>query len=650
MLRARGIRIELEVHWRDRFGSLCAMSSDDPNDLTVNETTLPLSESDELRELAEMNRAPRARLSSRPTAAGDSGRYTETQRMLGAGGMGTISLVRDKKIGREVALKLMLDHDDTTARARFLREARIQACLEHPAIVPVYDMGEKDGGEPYFTMKRIRGQALSQVLRAQREGEPVAFSRRKLLGMLSQVAVAAHYAHQRGVVHRDIKPANIMLGPHGEVYLIDWGVAKVLGESEELGKAPTRGAIGATETEHGKVVGSLVTMAPEQITGDAVDARTDVYALGAVLFEILALQPLHPRGSVVDVAQAIIAGVEARPSVRTPEMNAPQELEELCVAATRRVSSERLDSALAFSQGLEAYLDSEHDEQLRRKNSEEHAAKGKLYAEQVLAVASSERSDSDGNESSLRGQALREVGRALALDATNKGALSTFVQLLTMPPHVVPDEVRGAQRASTSKIFQVAGSAMVAGNAAIVIFALLLYSMEVRDRQWIAEPLACFLASGIAGLVTRMRPSHLALFVSCLLSMTGCVFATKATSLTPALPALLVALTAAFSLVSSGRFRAGVLSFAVLCWTAMVYGPAWGLVPRTLRVSDGDIVLHSPAVVFDATWFSLWTFAAVLVLMVLISLIVGAMRSAFQRADDLQRLQAWQLRKLVADE
>jgi serine/threonine-protein kinase len=369
------------------------------------------------------------------------------------------------------------------------------------------------------------------------------------------------------------------------------------------------------------------------------------------LFEILTLQPLHPRGPFEEIVQAIVAGVEARASVRAPEANVPPELEELCVAATRRAPSERVASALAFSQVLEAYLDSEHDEELRRKSSAEHAAKGKRYAEQALAVAPAPRGGSAALDSSLRAQALREIGRALALDASNKGALATFVQLLTTPPRVVPEEVLVAQRADWSKQIQVGALAIIGCEVALILWGLLLYLMEVRDGWRLAQALGVFLASGIAGLVTRLRPSLLPLLVSCVLSLIGCVLATSTiASFTPVIAGLLVAQVNLFSLVSRLWFRVGIVSFAALCWAAIVYGPTWGLLPQTTRVSGGDIVLHSPVLAFEPTWFPLWTFGAVLVTMVVTSVAVGEVRSAFRRAEDLQRLQAWQLRQLVADD
>lgn len=606
---------------------------------------------DETVTLQQTIRTGPGSLRSEPISGSDSERYKDTQRMLGAGGMGTIELVRDEKIGREVALKLMAKHsrDDSAARARFLREARIQGCLEHPAIVPVYDMGAGDDG-PFFTMKRVRGQSLSQVFRAMRDGKRVAFSRRKLLDTLSQVAVAAHYAHDRGVVHRDIKPANIMLGPYGEVYLIDWGVAKVLGEDEELGQTSAHGQLTTSATEHGEVIGSLVTMAPEQVTGGAVDARTDVYALGAVLFELLTLQPLHPRGSFEEVAQAIVAGVDARPSVRTPEANVPPELEALCVAATRRVPSERTASALAFSEAIEAFLDSENDEQLRRLRSEEHAARGKHYAEQAMTIAPSRDDNAGTHEASLRSNALREVGRALALNPSNHAALSTFVQLITTPPRVVPEEVRLAQRAALTKQLKIGGLAIMVSEVVLLSCGLPLYLLDTRDSRWITFALALFFASGVAGLVTHLRPSYAPLFASAVFCLAGCVVASTATAtFTPVIPALVVALTLGYSMASPRWFRLGVLCCAGVCWTAILYGPSLGLLPTTARVIDGDLVLHSPALAFDPTWFTLWTFASILAMALAIGLSVVAQRSSAQRAVDQQRLQAWQLRQLVAD-
>ncbi len=150
--------------------------------------------------------------------------------LLGEGGMGEVRLARDARIGREVAVKTMRREIGARGESRFLREARVQGQLEHPAIVPVYDLGVTRDGETYFTMKRVRGRSLDSILEALAAGEldtVAEFTRRRLLTAFSQVCLAVEFAHARGVLHRDLKPANIMIGDFGEVYVLDWGLAKV---------------------------------------------------------------------------------------------------------------------------------------------------------------------------------------------------------------------------------------------------------------------------------------------------------------------------------------------------------------------------------------------------------------------------------------
>ena len=162
---------------------------------------------------------------------------------LAAGGMGEVAVLGDRWIGREVAKKSMRPEiaGSSNALARFLREIRVQGQLEHPSIVPVYDVGRTDGGELYFTMRRIQGMTLADVLDGITRGDEqltARFSRRKLLTAFSSVCMTVHYAHSRGVVHRDLKPSNIMLGAYGEVYVLDWGIAKLV----EGGQEPRRPA------------------------------------------------------------------------------------------------------------------------------------------------------------------------------------------------------------------------------------------------------------------------------------------------------------------------------------------------------------------------------------------------------------------------
>src|SRR5580693_3901671 len=217
---------------------------------------------------------------------------------LGEGGMGVVHACRDRRIGRDVALKMV--RAEHAARgdlvARFLREACVQGQLEHPAIVPVYDLGRDPEGNVYFTMKRVRGATFEQIFAALRDDDEYAlrqFSRRKLLTAFASICQALHFAHARGVIHRDLKPGNVMLGDFGEVYLLDWGLAKLQSGMEPPALA-TGTAAGGGRSVHGATMGTPGYMPPEQVRGEPVDARSDVYALGALLFELLALEPLHP--------------------------------------------------------------------------------------------------------------------------------------------------------------------------------------------------------------------------------------------------------------------------------------------------------------------------------------------------------------------
>ena len=157
---------------------------------------------------------------------------------LGMGGMGEVRMYRDELIGRDVALKVIHQSHvrETNAVQRFLREARVQAQLEHPSIVPIHDVGRTADGRTYFTMKRVRGRTLADILDALGDGEPRArarYSRRKLLTAFVSVCQAIELAHDRGVLHRDLKPANIMLGDFGEVYVLDWGIASIADAPED---------------------------------------------------------------------------------------------------------------------------------------------------------------------------------------------------------------------------------------------------------------------------------------------------------------------------------------------------------------------------------------------------------------------------------
>jgi len=238
---------------------------------------------------------------------------------VGRGAMAQVLRGTDLKLGRDLALKVLPLPKSETPRpllARFAEEAQITAQLEHPNIVPVHDLGVDPDGRAYFSMKLIRGQSLQSILDKRRQNDAETLERfglRRLLDVFLQVCQAIEYAHARGVIHRDLKPANIMVGDFGEVLVMDWGVAKLKGIAEP-GDEAVSVAFGATSepnevphpavptpvdvksvragrkawaTQSGTVLGTPAYMSPEQAHGAPVDERTDVYALGVILYEIL---------------------------------------------------------------------------------------------------------------------------------------------------------------------------------------------------------------------------------------------------------------------------------------------------------------------------------------------------------------------------
>jgi WD40 repeat protein len=222
---------------------------------------------------------------------------------IARGGMGRVVEATDTLLGRTVAVKEALATDPDALR-RFARETRITARLEHPSIVPVHDAGRSPDGSPYYVMRKVSGRPLEDLVRA---ADSLA-QRLALLPHLVAAAQAVAHAHQRGVVHRDLKPTNILVGDLGETVVIDWGLAKVIDEPDEVVPDAPAGPGESLRTRIGTVFGTPGFMSPEQLRGDPVDARSDVYALGATLYHLLAGEPPHASRSADDMMEAALAG------------------------------------------------------------------------------------------------------------------------------------------------------------------------------------------------------------------------------------------------------------------------------------------------------------------------------------------------------
>jgi serine/threonine-protein kinase len=237
---------------------------------------------------------------------------------LGAGGIGEVVLVEDHDIDRRVAIKrLRPEQRSAPAIARFAEEVRIIGQLEHPNIMPVHDVGVDEEGQHYFVMKYVQGDTMDAVIARLKAGDPATLRRftpehrtEVFVGVLN----AVHYAHSRGVIHRDIKPSNIMIGPYGEVTLMDWGIAKRIGSADGAATSPAGGSAEGdprARTQAGALIGTPMYMSPEQAAGenDRVDQRSDVYSLAITYYEWMTL--IHPHAdkpTVESVLAAVIGG------------------------------------------------------------------------------------------------------------------------------------------------------------------------------------------------------------------------------------------------------------------------------------------------------------------------------------------------------
>jgi len=324
----------------------------------------------------------------------DTDRYDLVQE-VGHGGIGVVFRGRDRVLGRELAVKVLREayRDKPEARRRLTEEARVGSQLQHPAIVPVYELGSFGDGRPYFTMKLVEGHTLAALLQDRPDpGRDLP----RWMGIFGQVCQAMAYAHARGVVHRDLKPANVMVGAFGEVQVMDWGFAKLLGgdgipPDDATAPASTSSALGGQNgtTHSGVLMGTPAYMPPEQARGEAalIDPRADVFALGAILCEILTGRPPY-AGDADEVCRKAAGGELADARARLDACAADGALPELarrCLAAER---DSRPADAGVVARELTAYLTSAQ-ERLRQAQLERAAAEAR--AQEAGAKAKAER-------------------------------------------------------------------------------------------------------------------------------------------------------------------------------------------------------------------------------------------------------------------
>ncbi len=235
---------------------------------------------------------------------------------LGEGGLGEVIGARDLDIGRRVAIKrIRPDRATHGAFLRFVQEVRTVGKLDHPNIVPVHDVAKDAEGQFFFVMKHVQGQTLSEIIELLKQGDAKTHARfpfEQRLEVVKQLMHAVAFAHSHHIVHRDLKPDNVMVGEHGEVTLLDWGIAKQLGDPDitaDGGGDNAASSLSVTRTRVGQVIGTPRYMAPEQARGEPADRRTDTFALSLILYELLALE--HPLDGLTDL-DAVLEAVKTK--------------------------------------------------------------------------------------------------------------------------------------------------------------------------------------------------------------------------------------------------------------------------------------------------------------------------------------------------
>ncbi len=294
---------------------------------------------------------------------------------LGRGGMGRVDEVFDNMLGRSIAQKCSLPEGGDAYATMLVSEAQTCAQLEHPAIVPVYDIGVGPENTPYYTMRRIRGRTFFDVLRD--IARPA--MRAQLLAVLRQVCLAVDYAHSRGVVHRDLKPENVITGEFGEVYVLDWGIAELL-EGSDVRRA----------LQESITAGSPGYMAPEQIIGGRVDARTDVFALGAMLYESLSGLRLFADEDHASIVSRATGEVPAAKHV-PPGVLGSSHLEALVRSCVETDPNLRPGSARYIADAIDEHLDGERARIEREQEADALSQEGYDVYETFVALEAESR-------------------------------------------------------------------------------------------------------------------------------------------------------------------------------------------------------------------------------------------------------------------
>jgi serine/threonine protein kinase len=269
---------------------------------------------------------------------------------IAEGGKCLIHSCKDLHLGRVICHKTLRREfaDDPEEQKLFLREARVTAMLQHPNTAPVYEVGYDTKGHYYFTMKLVSGVTLREVLDGLNKVDAAtqkAWDLTRLIDIVIQVGQVLSYAHVHGVVHCDVKPENIVVGEYGEVLLLDWGLAHIPeGKHNGSAEAPAEGEhVVRSQASH---QGTPQYMSPEQISGMALDHRTDIYSLGAILFEVLTMQQLAWGETLDEMLSNKVNNPPPTPRIVAPDQDIPVALESICLRCIQQAPEHRIQTTL----------------------------------------------------------------------------------------------------------------------------------------------------------------------------------------------------------------------------------------------------------------------------------------------------------------
>lgn len=302
----------------------------------------------------------------------------EVESRVAAGGMGFIDVAVDRALDRRIAVKTLHPHlrsHDSTVKM-FLREARLTGLLDHPHIVPVYDLGERDNGQLFFAMKLVEGQTLAALVRALPRGILDTATLYMLLDVVAKVCDALAFAHSRGVLHCDVKPANVMVGEFGQVFLMDWGIARLFANGAATAPNVEDPAVALPpcsteppaphaprsrtriEPTDNSVIGTPCYMSPEQARGDRrqLDARSDVFLLGAMLYELLTHRPPYVSKDRHETLALAAAGTFPSPRRVAGYTAVPLELERIVLRAMAKRREDRYPTIAALKEDLVRFM------------------------------------------------------------------------------------------------------------------------------------------------------------------------------------------------------------------------------------------------------------------------------------------------------